>query len=194
MKKILLSEVCRGLSLLILGILLTVFSDNIPELLVMATGVLIALAGVVTVVAGVQQSDKKATNLLFIVTGAASAVLGGVLISMPGEFVKSLMLVLAIVLVVVSGIQLYDAYMLRRRKGSVHELLFLPPVATFALGVLIAVKPALFAKLPFLLAGVGFIVYGLVELYLAWCAHRLAKRLARENEPEEVMVEVIDEE
>lgn len=179
MKKFLQSMVARGLSLLVIGILLIVFAESITTWLVMLCGLAFIVPGAVAVASAFRQSAESRLVMLYPVIGIGSIAFGIVLLIWPALFVETLMYILAAGLIFVACCQLYSLWTMHRSGLRFSIALYLAPIAELAAGlyIILAKDTMAVAALPVIIVGAGFILYALMEFSTAYVVRRAAKTL-----------------
>ena len=158
------SVVFRALSFLLIGVLMVMFPDKMTEWLVIVTGLLFFVPGLVSIVSFFRAYSKDdSTRMLLPVIGIGSVLLGAVLIAMPAMFVKWLMYVLA-ALLLLAGITALTNMIHFRKYIEVSVFFYVIPVLLCITGVFIAINPLEAAEIPFIVFGVASILYAIFEL------------------------------
>jgi uncharacterized membrane protein HdeD (DUF308 family) len=112
------------------------------------------------------RGENNMLRPIFPFVGLGSVLLGVVLVLMPNVFVAFLMYVLGFILALVGFNQILTL-IAQRHVAPLRWWVFLCPLALLCLGLFIVFKPLESASLPFVILGVGCIVYGLVDLFYA---------------------------
>ena len=147
MKKFLQNVLARALCVMVLGVLLIVFSEAITTWIVMVSGVVFIIPGVVAIVSYFRQDPQVRQIMLYPVLGAGCVLFGLVQLLWPMLFLSAI----------------------------VYLLPALELVAT--LYVILYRKAEEVAGLPIILIGCGFVVYALLELWTIYMMRRHSAKL-----------------
>ncbi len=198
MKSILQNTWLRAVCVLALGILLVVYSESVPEWIVMVLGVLFIVPGSAAIVAWFARRGKGDTSAFAPLIGLGSICFGLILLLMPGAFVKALMYLLSAVLLIGGATQCYSFWNIRRSGIGLHAISFVVPVITLCAGLYCLFRPSETASLPFLIIGAACILHALMDLcsvFVVWRSNRRRKAELKaiekieEAEAEEVSAE-----
>ena len=201
--RILQSSVFRALCAIVFGYLLVIYRNQLLHWTTIAFGVLFFLSGLVSVIAWYAEK-RRAANLAerisamsemrggemetptedsirqslmpgFPLVGIGSMVLGVILAIMPTTFIHGMMYVIA-GLLVLGAINMMFNLSMARKFASVGLGYWIMPLLLLVLGVLMIVKPDLFATMPFRILGWALIVYGVIECINAIKIHQCRKQ------------------
>lgn len=181
------NRILRALCILTLGVLLTMYSDNAPVVLVQLVGALFVLPGAVSLLALLRKNRTRQEALLYPVLGVGSIVFGALLIALPAEFVRAFMYVMAGVLVLAGTLQFAACLRMRSLGVRVAWGALVLPLLCFGCGIFVMARPLESAALPFILMGAAYIVYGLTECWAAW-----KMKQYEQTHPVEDAVEVVE--
>ena len=165
----------RGISAILLGILLVVWPDAAVVYLVIAIGALFSLPGLFSIILYISKGREQ--GMMFPLLGIGSFLLGLWLMIMPSFFVDILMSVLGVVLVLAGMHQVAQLIHLRSMT-TVSNGLYVVPVLILLAGLLVLMNPFAVATIPFIILGVSCIVYGVTE---AITILRFRKALKKNN-------------
>ena len=179
MRNITQNPLWRSILLLVLGCLLVYFAEDAPKWCVVACGVAFLLPGVVALIGyfASKTEDRPIALIPFISVGCI--MFGTYMVIYPESFINYLMYTLAALLLVVSSVQCYNIALARRQNMNIHASFFAPPVLLFVCALLIIFYKGEVVKMPFILLGATYIVYGVVELIITILMHRERKRLEK---------------
>lgn len=187
--KIFQSAVFRALCSIVVGILLLQYGSLTIQWLTIVIGGIFFATGLISFI--IYLSTKKRLNAsesitdadgyhiqrpapAFPIVGVGSMILGGILIFLPGSFVKGIVVVLALILVLGAVNQLVS--LARATKfASVPVLFWIFPLVTFGIGGFILVRPGETIDLVMKLIGWCMIFYGAVEGLDAWKIYSMRK-------------------
>lgn len=177
----------RGIAALLIGILLVFWSQNAVMYLIMAVGCLFLIPGLLSLLAYFRQTSPEGNRSFgwSQVLGIGSILFGLCLIVSPVFFEKSLMYALGIILSY-AGLSEIIQLTVARQWTRVPVGFYVTPVLVMLVGIFILFNPIESANLPFIILGVGCMVYGLSDMV------NVIKFRRRNSEVEEVQV-VLDE-
>lgn len=177
----------RGISALLLGILLVFWSQSAVQYLIMGVGCLFLIPGVFSLIASFRMSSAKGTSHFgwSQVLGIGSILFGLCLIVSPVLFEKSLMYALGII-VTFAGLGELVQLVAARQWFHVSIWFYVTPILVMLTGIFILFNPIESANIPFIILGVCCMVYGISDMV------NIVKFRRRNSDVEEVQV-VIDE-
>lgn len=177
----------RGIAALLIGILLVFWSQNAVTYLIMAVGCLFLIPGLLSLLAYFRQTSPEGNRSFgwSQVLGIGSILFGLCLIVSPVFFEKSLMYALGIILSY-AGLSEIIQLTVARQWTRVPAGFYVTPVLVMLVGIFILFNPIESANLPFIILGIGCMVYGLSDMV------NVIKFRRRNSEVEEVQV-VLDE-
>ena len=177
----------RGIAALLIGILLVFWSQNAVTYLIMAVGCLFLIPGLLSLLAYFRQTSPEGNRSFgwSQVLGIGSILFGLCLIVSPVFFEKSLMYALGIILSY-AGLSEIIQLTVVRQWTRVPAGFYVTPVLVMLVGIFILFNPIESANVPFIILGVGCMVYGLSDMV------NVIKFRRRNSEVEEVQV-VLDE-
>ncbi|MGN0035993.1 MAG: HdeD family acid-resistance protein [Bacteroidaceae bacterium] len=172
----------RGLSALVLGVLLVAWPQTAMLYLVLCIGALFLLPGVLSVLSWAFHRPAEGEQRgMFPVAGIGSALFGFWLMLMPDFFVNFLMYVLGFLLLM-GGVHQLAMLLASRRYVRVHFAYYVVPVGLVAAGLVVLLRPFEVAASAFVVLGVCGMVYGLAEMLDGWLVYRAARRMREETE------------
>ncbi|MBR6590870.1 MAG: DUF308 domain-containing protein [Bacteroidaceae bacterium] len=179
----------RGITALLIGVLLVFWSQSAVLYLIMAIGCLFLIPGLFSLLTYFRKPSLDGNRRFgwAQVLGVGSILFGLCLIVSPVFFEKSLMYALGIILSYAGLseiIQLVSARQWVRVPGG----FYVTPVLVMLLGIFILFNPIESANLPFILLGIGCMVYGLSDMV------NVIKFRQRNNDVEELEVVAEQEE
>lgn len=177
----------RGITALLIGGLLVFWSQSAVTYLIMAIGCLFLIPGLLSLLAYLRNTSSEGTRRFGWpqMLGVGSILFGLCLIVSPVFFEKSLMYALGIILSY-AGLSEIIQLTAARQWVRVPGGFYVTPVLVMLLGIFILFNPIESANLPFIILGIGCMVYGLSDMV------NVLKFRRRNSEVEEVQV-VIDE-
>lgn len=177
----------RGIAALLIGILLVFWSQNAVMYLIMAVGCLFLIPGLLSLLAYFRQTSPEGNRSFgwSQVLGIGSILFGLCLIVSPVFFEKSLMYALGIILSY-AGLSEIIQLTVARQWTRVPAGFYVTPVLVMLVGIFILFNPIESANLPFIILGIGCMVYGLSDMV------NVIKFRRRNSDVEEVQV-VLDE-
>lgn len=177
----------RGIAALLIGILLVFWSQNAVTYLIMTVGCLFLIPGLLSLLAYFRQTSPEGNRSFgwSQVLGIGSILFGLCLIVSPVFFEKSLMYALGIILSY-AGLSEIIQLTVARQWTRVPVGFYVTPVLVMLVGIFILFNPIESANVPFIILGIGCMVYGLSDMV------NVIKFRRRNSEVEEVQV-VLDE-
>ena len=177
----------RGIAALLIGILLVFWSQNAVTYLIMAVGCLFLIPGLLSLLAYIRQTSTEGNRSFgwSQVLGIGSILFGLCLIVSPVFFEKSLMYALGIILSY-AGLSEIIQLTVARQWTRVPVGFYVTPVLVMLVGIFILFNPIESANVPFIILGIGCMVYGLSDMV------NVIKFRRRNSDVEEVQV-VLDE-
>jgi len=177
----------RGITALLIGGLLVFWSQSAVTYLIMAIGCLFLIPGLLSLLAYLRNTSSEGTRRFgwSQMLGVGSILFGLCLIVSPVFFEKSLMYALGIILSY-AGLSEIIQLTVARQWVRVPGGFYVTPVLVMLLGIFILFNPIESANLPFIILGIGCMVYGLSDMV------NVIKFRRRNSDVEEVQV-VIDE-
>lgn len=177
----------RGITALLIGGLLVFWSQSAVTYLIMAIGCLFLIPGLLSLLAYLRNTSSEGTRRFgwSQMLGVGSILFGLCLIVSPVFFEKSLMYALGIILSY-AGLSEIIQLTVARQWVRVSGGFYVTPVLVMLLGIFILFNPIESANLPFIILGIGCMVYGLSDMV------NVIKFRRRNSDVEEVQV-VIDE-
>jgi len=177
----------RGITALLIGGLLVFWSQSAVTYLIMAIGCLFLIPGLLSLLAYLRNTSSEGIRRFgwSQMLGVGSILFGLCLIVSPVFFEKSLMYALGIILSY-AGLSEIIQLTAARQWVRVPGGFYVTPVLVMLLGIFILFNPIESANLPFIILGIGCMVYGLSDMV------NVIKFRRRNSDVEEVQV-VIDE-
>ena len=183
------SSIFRALCAIIIGVLILRTPDSTVEYLTIAIGILFLISGVIsclgwyntvknyeqTKIIGPDGQIRFSNRPVFPIVGLGSIILGFILALMPGSFVKSLMYVLA-TLVILGALNQLMALISARKFCSMGAGYWVMPTLLLLAGIFIFVKPLTVAATPLIIIGICLIVYGVSEFINSLVIHNRRKQ------------------
>lgn len=177
----------RGITALLIGGLLVFWSQSAVTYLIMAIGCLFLIPGLLSLLTYFRKTSPEGTRRFgwSQMLGVGSVLFGLCLIVNPVFFEKSLMYALGIILSY-AGLSEIIQLTAARQWVRVPGGFYVTPVLVMLLGIFILFNPIESANLPFIILGIGCMVYGLSDMV------NVIKFRRRNSDVEEVQV-MIDE-
>ena len=189
MKKLLRNVLLRSLCVLIFGVLLLVFSNELSRWIVYASGALFVLLGIIALIGYVKNRQDKSLSVVYPVVAVGSVLFGVVQLILPDQFYGVLRYLMSGIIFLLAIAQLYSLFIIRRKGAAVRWFYFLLPM--------IGVGAALFVTFydgfvendsrMMILLGVVFVLYAFMELWSIWLVRRVPVANENvENAPKEI--------
>ncbi len=196
--KVFQSSIFRSLFAIGIGVFLLLRPDSTAQYLTIAIGILFLLSGIISCVDYFytvshwqerQEVDQDGhvhavSKPWFPVGGVGSILLGFILALMPDMFVKSLVYLMAVVIIIGALHQLFNLVGAARHYGMGPSYWMLPSLLLVA-GIVMLVKPMLVAGIPFMVLGICLLVYGVSDCINSFVIHRKRKKAVRTTLPME---------
>lgn len=185
MKKMMQNVFIRALCVLILGVLLIVYSGEVSRWIVMASGVLFILPGLVGIISYWRRDKQSRQFMLYPLIALGSILFGVVQLALPDLFFEALRYVLASAILILALLQVYTVWNIRSGGVRASWVYFLFPLGEMAaaLYVIFYGKFADNDPLPLLIIGVTFIVYSVVEMWTEVLVKRSIVKVKPETAP-----------
>lgn len=155
----------RSITALLIGVLLVFWSQSAVTYLIMAIGCLFLIPGLLSLLTYFRRTSPEGERSFgwSQVLGVGSILFGLCLIVSPVFFEKSLMYALGIILTY-AGLSEIIQLTVARRWAHVPVGFYITPVLVMLLGIFILFNPIESANVPFIILGVGCMVYGLSDM------------------------------
>lgn len=187
--RILQSSLFRAVCAMAVGVLLIGNPDSTLHWIVIVIGVVFFLSGIISIAASLVARSKAGdvevydaegqlvapSRASFPIVGIGSALLGLVLMLMPGLFVTSLMYVLGAV-ILLGAVSQFVTLVGLNRAVRVPLWMWVCPSLILLAGLVVLLKPMETASLPLLITGWCMLLYGVTECINLFCVYRSTKR------------------
>jgi uncharacterized membrane protein HdeD (DUF308 family) len=154
---------------IVAGLLAIVYPDITLLALAIFAGINLIVLGVLSLIDAFASDTDAGIRALAGVLGVLGMIAGLVVLRRPGESLLAILLVLGIWLVVSGAISFFRSF--NDLEG--RALRMMVALAEIVLGVLILALPDLTLKTVAVLAGIGFLLRGLLAVYAGWRLHSL---------------------
>lgn len=180
----------RGVSALLLGILLVFWSQSAVQYLIMGVGCLFLIPGIFSLTSSFRASSKNGASHFgwSQVLGVGSILFGLCLIISPVFFERSLMYALGVI-VTFAGLSEIIQLVSARQWTSVPMGFYVTPILVMLTGIFILFNPIESANIPFIILGVCCMVYGLSDM-----VNVIKFRRRNSDVPEVEVVEAVPQE
>ena len=177
----------RGITALLIGGLLVFWSQSAVLYLIMVIGCLFLIPGLFSLLTYYRKVSPEGTRRFgwALVFGVGSILFGLCLIVSPEFFERSLMYALGIILSY-AGLSEIIQLVAARQWVRVPGAFYVTPVLVMLTGIFILFNPIETANIPFIILGIGCIVYGVSDMV------NVVKFRRRNSEVEEL--EVVNDE
>lgn len=174
--KTMLYPILRCLSALLIGILLVFWSQSAVVYLIMAIGCLFLIPGLLSLLVYFRRRYSESPSRFgwAQVLGIGSIFFGVCLMVQPVLFEKSLMYALGIILAY-AGLHEIITLTTARQWTQVSAGFYITPVLIMLTGIFILFNPIESANIPFIILGIGCMVYSISELINVIKFHRRNK-------------------
>ena len=167
MKKMMQNVFVRALCVLILGVILVIYSGDVSRWIVMASGILFILPGLVGLISYWRRDKQSRQFMLYPLIALGSILFGVVQLVLPDLFFEALRYVLACAMLILALLQVYSLWNIRSGGVKASLIYYLFPLAEMgaSLFVIFFGKFAENDPMPLLIVGGTCIVYSLVDLW-----------------------------
>jgi uncharacterized membrane protein HdeD (DUF308 family) len=176
----------RGITALLIGTLLVFWSQSAVLYLIMVIGCLFLIPGLFSLLTYYRKVSPEGAHRFgwAQVLGVGSILFGLCLIVSPAFFERSLMYALGIILSY-AGLSEIIQLVTARQWMRVPGAFYLTPILVMLTGIFILINPIESANIPFIILGIGCMVYGVSDMV------NVLKFRRRNNEVEEL--DVVDD-
>ena len=167
MKKMMQNVFVRALCVLILGVILVIYSGDVSRWIVMASGILFILPGLVGLISYWRRDKQSRQFMLYPLIALGSILFGVVQLVLPDLFFEALRYVLACAMLILALLQVYSLWNIRSGGVKASLIYYLFPLAEMGASLLVIFFGE-FAEndpMPLLIVGGTCIVYSLVDLW-----------------------------
>lgn len=186
----------RGVTALLIGALLVFWSQQAVLYLIMTIGCLFLIPGLMSLLAYYRKKDEGTVTRRFgwsQVLGVGSVLFGLCLIVKPLFFETSLMYALGIILSY-AGLSEIISLTIARQWARVPFGFYVTPVLVMITGIFILFNPIESANVPFIVLGIGCMVYGISDLVNTFRFRKPKEEKKKETDATEVVeIEVMKE-
>lgn len=165
----------RSILCILGGILLWLYPSMLAQGLVMGTGILLIVSGIISLIISYNQ-NRGNTFFYLVVSGAVLLIILGILFVLKsGFFAQWFVFVIGIMVIVLAVLQLIEIINMRKYEIKSSALAFLSPILLFIFGIVIVVHPASINNIIGIIAAIALIYYGVVGIILAFRTRKLIK-------------------
>jgi uncharacterized membrane protein HdeD (DUF308 family) len=161
--------IAAGAISIIAGLLAIVYPDITLLAFAIFAGINLVILGVLGFIDAFDNDADGGIRALSAVLGVLGIIAGLVVLRRPGESLLAILLVLGIWLVVSGAVSFFRAF----NDLDGRALRMMVAIAEIVLGILILSLPDLTLKTVAVLAGIGFLLRGLLAVYAGWRLHSL---------------------
>ena len=161
--------IAAGVISLIAGILAIAYPDITLLALAIFAGVNLIILSVLSLVDAFDSAADSGVRALSAVLGVLGLIAGLVVLRRPGESLLAVLLVLGIWLVVSGAVAFFRSF--QDVEGRAPRMLV--ALCEIVLGILILALPDLTLRTVAILAGIGFLLRGMLAVYAGWRLHSL---------------------
>lgn len=191
--KILQSSLLRAVCAIVVGALLVQYREQTVTWMTVAIGVLFFVSGVFSCVTYFVERGKKNQDVevfdangqrltplrpTFPIVGLGSLILGLILALMPGYFVRSLMYILAAILIM-GALNQFMNLIAASRMARVGVYFWVMPTLTLLVGLVAVISPSSIASAPLFVIGWALMAYGAVEVVNTIKIHQMRRSIER---------------
>lgn len=181
----------RSVFALIIGIVLILWPDLAADYLVITVGVLFIIPGLLGIFSYFARKKKPELKAAFPVASIGSALLGLLLLIMPGFFADVLMFLLGLVLML-GGVQQISSLIAARKWTRVPVGFYVVPIFILLAGIVILGNPTGARNTAFMIIGITGIVYAVSEL-VNWFRFTNRRPKVDKSQKEIVDAEILEE-
>jgi len=158
-----------GAIAIVAGLLAILYPDITLLALAIFAGINLMVIGILSIIDAFDDDADGGTRAMAAILGVLGLIAGLVVLRRPGESLLAVLLVLGIWLVISGAVSFFRAL----RSHSGRGLLVIVALAEIVLGVLILSLPDITLKTVAILAGIGFLLRGMLAIYTGWQLHKL---------------------
>jgi len=153
--------IAAGAIAIVAGLLAIVYPEITLLALAIFAGINLMVVGLMSVIEAFDDELDSGARSLAAVLGILGMIAGLVVLRRPGESLLAILLVLGIWLIISGAIAFFRSF----QSVGGRALLMLVALAEIVLGVLILALPDLSLKTVAVLAGIGFLLRGMLAIY-----------------------------
>ena len=167
MKKMMQNVFVRALCVLILGVILVAYSGDVSRWIVMASGVLFILPGLVGLISYWRRDKQSRQFMLYPLIALGSILFGVVQLVLPDLFFEALRYVLACAMLILALLQVYSLWNIRSGGVKASWINYIFPLAEMASSLFVVFYGNFVENdpMPLLIIGVTCIVYSFIDLW-----------------------------
>ena len=154
---------------IVAGLLAIVYPDITLLALAIFAGINLIVLGVLSLIDAFDDAADGGIRALAGVLGVLGMIAGLVVLRRPGESLLAILLVLGIWLVVSGAVSFFRSF--NDVDGRAFRMLV--ALSEVVLGILILALPDLTLKTVAILAGIGFLLRGMLAVYAGWRLHSM---------------------
>ena len=161
--------IAAGAIAIVAGLLAIVYPEITLLALAIFAGINLMVVGLMSVIEAFDDELDSGARSLAAVLGILGMIAGLVVLRRPGESLLAILLVLGIWLVVSGAVSFFRAF--NDLDGRAFRMLV--ALSEIVLGILILALPDLTLKTVAILAGIGFLLRGLLAVWAGWRLHSM---------------------
>lgn len=159
------------------GVLLWFYPDLLAKSVVIGTGILLMVSGIITLVMS-YTSNRENNYFYFVAAAAILAIIAGLAFVIASAFfAKWFVFIIGILVIVLAVIQTIELINIRRQSPETSILSFFNPILLLILGVLVIINPHRITNLIGYFAAAALVYYAIVGFILAFRIKRLNKKI-----------------
>ena len=183
----------RALTLIVVGIVLTIWTKASLDVMARALAVLLFVIGSILIIAYLARKEKNFTISGGFVAGIIIAAIGAWIFVNPGSFTDFIPKLFGIFIMVSGLSNLGQTISLIKYKSSKWWVSLIIAIVTCGLGAFLFFNPTDAKEIAVTIIGVFLIVDGITNLITAFLVGNAAKRMQQEKEAIDVEAMVVEE-
>ena len=164
MKKFFRSSILTSLTLIILGILLAIFSEETIIAISYFIGGVLVLIGVVGIIDYIRKIKTNYKSELDLIYGIVTIILGVLIITNPESIATIINYILGVIIIINSASKFNYSLQLRNSSTSIWKGTMIVSILTAICGVLLIFNPFKGASTIVTIIGIIIIVYGVLDI------------------------------
>ncbi len=164
MKKFFKSAILSSLTLIILGILLVIFSEETIIAISYFIGGVLVLLGVVGIIDYIRKIKTNYKSELDLIYGIVTIILGVLIITNPKSIATIINYILGVIIIINSASKFNYSLQLRNSSTSIWKGTMIVSVLTAICGILLIFNPFKGASTIVTIIGIIIIVYGVLDI------------------------------
>lgn len=181
--------VAASIAFIILGSVLIMWPETSLQLIVYIVGALVLIMGIMRMI-GYIKADSEYRNFLQVIESIVFVAMGLMMIFYKAEVINLITYIFGFYIVIDGLINIMEAFQLKSIDFSQWKVVVWIGIITAVIGGVFLLKPLSSRDAIAIFMGALLIYDGLVNLYVAYCAHKVTKYF--DSEMKRVKNDIID--